>query len=117
VGAGVPRASELFGHQLSTGLRALVVLGAIVVIGLALATGALLAARRRAAERRQLEVPEFSAAEFQRFADHQTWIAQQVAPAPPHPSGPQPAVPQPAVPHSPSYQQLRVPPPGERPAR
>lgn len=54
--------------------------GAVAVIGLALLAGVLLTKRRRAAERRQLEVPEFSAAEFQRFFDEQAWAGQQLPP-------------------------------------
>jgi hypothetical protein len=103
-------ASELFGTTITDGWRALVVVGAIAVIGLALLAGALLTKRRRAAERRQLEVPEFSAAEFHRFFEQQTWITQQLPPQagpvtspgmPPVGPGTSPGMPQVGPPTSP----------------
>jgi hypothetical protein len=64
------------------GWRPLAIVGGILVVGLVLLLGMLKASRWRAEERRQLEVPPFSAEEFQRFADQQQWIAQQPFPPP-----------------------------------
>jgi hypothetical protein len=79
------RADGLLDGTLTAAEQRWAVAGAIVLIGLVSLLGMLLAARRRAEERRQLEVPQFSAQEFQRFADHQKWITQQSVPPPPPP--------------------------------
>jgi hypothetical protein len=82
-------ADGLVSDTLTTGWRGPAVVGGIVGVGLLLLLGTLLVSRRRAEERRQVEVPQFNAAEFQRFTDHQTWITQQVPPVvPPDPPGP-----------------------------
>jgi hypothetical protein len=86
------RADGVLDGPLTADWRSWAVIGGIVLIGLVSLFGMVLAARRRAEERRQLEVPQFSAAEFQRFADHQNWIAQQSVPPPDQPGRPSPPV-------------------------
>ena len=81
------RADGLLDGPLTADWRGWAVVGGIVLVVLVSLLGMLLAARRRAEERRQLEVPQFSAQEFLRFADHQKWIAQQSVPPPPGPPG------------------------------
>jgi len=78
----VLRASGLADGSVAAGWRPLAIVGGILAVGLVLLLGMLMASRRRAEERRQLEVPPFSAEEFQRFADQQQWIAQQSVPPP-----------------------------------
>jgi hypothetical protein len=83
-------ADGLLGGSLTEGWRGLAIVGGVALIALVSLLGAWLAARQRAEERRRLEVPPFSASEFQRFADHQQWITQQVAPPPGQPGRPTP---------------------------
>jgi hypothetical protein len=102
------RADGLLDRTLDADWRGFAIAGAIVLIGLVSLLGMVLANRRRAEERRQLEVPRFSAQEFHRFADHQQWIVQQSV---------LPAVPPPHPPPDPPPDQRPAPqPPEQRPA-
>jgi len=83
----VLRAGSLADGSVATGWRLLAIVGGILAVGLVVLLGMLMASRRRAEERRQLEVPPFSAEAFQRFVDQQQWIAQQSVPPPTHRPG------------------------------
>jgi hypothetical protein len=78
----VLRAGGLADGSVAVGWRPLAVVGGILAFGLVLLLGMLTDSRHRADERRQLEVPPFSAEEFQRFCDQQQWVAQQSVPPP-----------------------------------
>jgi hypothetical protein len=78
----VLRVGGLADGSVAAGWRPLAIVGGILAVGLMLLFGMLTASRRRAEERRQLEVPPFSAEQFQRFCDQQQWVAQQPVPPP-----------------------------------
>jgi hypothetical protein len=77
-----PRVASLADGSVAAGWRLLAIVVWVLVVGMVLLLGMLMASRRRAEERRQLEVPPFSAEAFQRFCDRQQWVAQQPVPPP-----------------------------------